>query len=126
MIQQDGSTHAWVEEKVGDLIITMDDATSEIYSGFFVDEEGTASSFRGVSDTLKKHGLFSSFYSDRGSHYGPTPVAGGKVDKANLTPFGRALNPLGIQRIAAYSPQARGRRERMFKTLQARLPHCTG
>ncbi|MCZ6803361.1 MAG: helix-turn-helix domain-containing protein [Proteobacteria bacterium] len=119
MVPQDGSTHAWVEAKVGD---TMDDATSEIYSGFFVDEEGTASSFRGVSDTLKKHGLFSSFYSDRGSHYGPTPVAGGKVDKANLTPFGRALNHLGMQRIAAYSPQARGRNERMFKTLQARLP----
>jgi len=100
----------------------MDDASSEIYSGFFVDEEGTASSFRGVSDPIKKHGLFSSFYSDRGSHYGHTPVAGGKVDKANLTPFGRALNHLGILMIAAYSPQARGRSERMFKTLQARLP----
>ncbi len=122
MVHQDGSTHAWVEEKVWDLIITMDDATSEIYSGFFVDEEGTASSFRGVSDTLKKHGLFSSFYSDRGSHYWHTPVAGGKVDKANLTQFGRALNHLGIQMIAAYSPQARGRSERMFKTLQERLP----
>jgi transposase len=122
MIHQDGSTHAWVEEKVWDLIITMDDATSEIYSGFFVDEEGTASSFRGVSDTLRKHGLFSSFYSDRGSHYWHTPVAGGKVDKANLTQFGRALNHLGIQMIAAYSPQARGRSERMFKTLQERLP----
>ena len=122
MIHQDGSTHAWVEDTVWDLIITMDDATSEIYSGFFVDEEGTASSFRGVSDTLRKHGLFSSFYSDRGSHYWHTPVAGGKVDKANLTQFGRALNHLGIQMIAAYSPQARGRSERMFKTLQERLP----
>ena len=70
----------------------MDDATSEIYAGFFVDAEGTASSFRGVSDTLKKHGLFSSFYPGRGSHYWHTPVAGGKVDKANLTPFGRVLN----------------------------------
>jgi len=133
MIHQDGSTHAWVEEKVWDLIITLDDATSEIYSGFFVDEEGTASSFRGVSDTLKEYGLFSSFYSDRGSHYWHTPVAGGKVDnvpcfinhsryKANLTQFGRALHQLGIQMIAAYSPQARGRSERMFKTLQERLP----
>ena len=122
MIHQDGSTHAWVEGKIWDLIITLGDATSEIYSGFFVDEEGTASRFRGVSDTLKKHGLFSSFYSDRGSHYWHTPVAGGKVDKANLTQFGRALHQLGIQMIAAYSPQARGRSERMFKTLQARLP----
>jgi len=122
MSHQDGSTHAWVTGPVWDLIITMDDATSEIYSGFFVDEEGTASSFRGVSDTLKKHGLFSSFYSDRGSHYWQSPVAGGKVDKANLTQFGRALHQLGIQMIAAYSPQARGRSERMFKTLQERLP----
>jgi transposase len=122
MIHQDGSTHAWVTGHVWDLIITMDDATSEIYSGFFVDEEGTASSFRGVSDTLKKYGLFSSFYSDRGSHYWHTPVAGGKVDKVNLTQFGRALHQLGIQMIAAYSPQARGRSERMFKTLQERLP----
>lgn len=122
MLHQDGSTHAWVEGKVWDLIITMDDATSEIYSGFFVDEEGTMSRFQGVSESIAKQGLFSSFYSDRGSHYWHTPVAGGKVDKVNLTQFGRALNQLGIQMIAAYSPQARGRSERMFKTLQERLP----
>ena len=122
MIHQDGSTHEWVPGKKWDLIVTMDDASNEIYSAFFVDEEGSLSSFRGVSEVLKKKGLFSSFYSDRGSHYWHTPEAGGKVDKSNPTQFGRALGQLGIQMIAAYSPQARGRSERIFKTWQDRLP----
>lgn len=122
MIHQDGSTHEWVPGKKWDLIVTMDDATNEIYSAFFVDEEGSLSSFRGVSEVLNKKGLFSSFYSDRGSHYWHTPQAGGKVDKRNPTQFGRALGQLGIEMIAAYSPQARGRSERIFKTWQDRLP----
>jgi len=100
----------------------MDDATSEHYSMFFTGEEGTASSFQGVTDTIEKRGLFSSFYSDRGSHYWTTPEAGGKVDKKNLTQFGRALKQLGIEMIAAYSPEARGRSERAFGTHQGRLP----
>lgn len=123
MIHQDASTHAWVAHQVWDLIVTMDDATSEIYSAFFVDEEGTWSSLQGVRDTLEKKGLFSSFYSDRGSHYWHTPEAGGKVDKTNPTQFGRAMQELGIGMIAAYSPEARGRSERMFGTLQGRLPN---
>jgi len=122
MMHQDGSSHAWVPGVNWDLIVTMDDATSEIYSGFFVQEEGTLSSFRGVRESIEKKGLFSSFYSDRGSHYWVTDEAGGKVDKRRLTQFGRAMNQLGIQMIAAYSPQARGRSERMFRTLQGRLP----
>ena len=122
MIHQDGSTHQWVPGVYWDLIVTMDDATSEHYSMFFVEEEGTASSFKGVSEVIEKKGLFSSFYSDRGSHYWNTPKAGGKVDKTNLTQFGRALRQLGIEQIPAYSPQARGRSERMFGTHQGRLP----
>ncbi len=122
MIHQDASTHYWVPTEQWDLVITMDDANSEIYSAFFVDEEGTSSSFRGVRETIENNGIFSSFYSDRGSHYWFTPEAGGKVDKENLTQFGRALQQLGIQMIAAYSPEARGRSERMFKTWQDRLP----
>lgn len=122
LIHQDGSTHQWVPGVYWDLIITMDDATGSVYSGFFVDEEGTLSSFRGVSETITRHGLFSSFYSDRGSHYWHTPEAGGKVDKTRLTQFGRAMQQLGIQMIPSYSPQARGRSERLFKTLQGRLP----
>lgn len=122
MIHQDGSTHEWVAGQKWDLIVTMDDATSEHYSMFFVEEEGTGSSFRGVREVIAAHGLFSSFYSDRGSHYWHTPEAGGKVDKQNLTQFGRAMQQLGIDMIAAYSPEARGRSERAFGTHQGRLP----
>lgn len=122
MLHQDGSAHEWMPNKKWDLIVTMDDATSEHYSMFFVDEEGVNSSFRGVHETIGKRGLFSSFYSDRGSHYWITPTAGGKVDKVNLTQFGRAMKQLGVEMIAAYSPEARGRSERAFGTHQGRLP----
>ncbi|MDQ6965525.1 MAG: ISNCY family transposase, partial [Mariprofundaceae bacterium] len=122
MLHQDGSTHAWVPDVKWDLIITLDDATSTHYSMFFVDEEGTASSFRGMRDVIEAHGLPSSFYSDRGSHYWHTPQAGCKVDKNNLTQFGRGMRHLGIEMIAAYSPEARGRCERMFSTHQERIP----
>jgi Winged helix-turn helix len=123
MIHQDASTHKWVPHAVWDLVVTMDDATGEHTSMFFCHQEGTASSFHGIGQTIARYGLFASLYSDRGSHYFNTPVAGGKVDKANLTEVGRALKQLGIEHIAAYSPQARGRSERAFQTHQGRLPH---
>ena len=124
MLHEDASTHAWLPGVLGkqDLVVTMEDATSELYSAFLVDEEGTASSLRGVREVVAKHGLFCSLYTDRGSHYFETPEAGGRVSKTVLTQFGRALNQLGIEHIAAYSPQARGRSERAFATLQNRLP----
>lgn len=85
-----------------------------------MDDERTLSSFRGVLDVLKKKSLFSSFYSDRGSHYWHTPEAGGKVGKTKPTQFGRTMGQMGIQMIAAYSTEARGRSERLFKTWQTR------
>jgi len=121
MLHQDGSTHLWVPGKYWDLIVTMDDATNEHYSMFFCDEEGTQSSFQGVRDVIEGRGLFCSLYTDRGSHYWITPEAGGKVDKVNLTQFGRAMGKLGIEMIPAYSPEARGRSERVFSTHQDRL-----
>lgn len=121
LLHQDGSTHAWVSGVQWDLIVTMDDATNEHYSMFFVEEEGTASSFRGVREVIEARGLFSSLYTDRGSHYWITPEAGGPVDKLQLTQFGRAMRQLGIEMIPAYSPEARGRSERMFRTHQDRL-----
>lgn len=121
MIHQDASTHRWYGEGYADLIVTLDDATSEITSAFFCKQEGTNSSLRGIHETIAKHGLFCSFYTDRGSHYFYTPQANGKVDKSQLTEVGRALKNLGIIHIAAYSPEARGRSERMFGTLQGRL-----
>ena len=122
MLHQDGSSHEWVAGRWWDLIATMDDATSEIYSAFFVDQEGTMSSFRGLAEVIARHGLFCTLYTDRGAHYWHTPDAGGKVDKDNPTQVGRALNQLGIELIPAYSPEARGRSERAFGTLQDRLP----
>lgn len=122
MIHQDASTHQWIEGVYWDLVVTMDDATNEIYSAIFVDEEGTWSSFQGVKEVIENKGLFCNFYTDRGSHYWLTDKAGGKVNKMLLTQFGRAMKQLGIDMIAAYSPEARGRSERMFGTLQKRLP----
>ena len=123
MLHQDGSRHAWLEGQPAlDLIVTMDDATSEIYSAFLVDEEGTASTFRALLEVFTGHGLPLSLYTDRGSHYFHTPEAGGKVDREQPTQVGRALGQLSIEHIAAYSPQARGRSERLFGTLQDRVP----
>jgi transposase len=129
MLHQDGSTHEWVEAKYWDLIVTLDDADNEIYSAFFVEEEGTWSSFQGIKDVILTHGLCCSLYVDRGSHYFYTPNQGGKVDTRHATQFARAMNQLGIELIPAYSPEARGRSERMFGTLQGRLPKelkCAG
>jgi transposase len=124
MLHQDASSHDWLPggERRYDLVVTLDDATSAIYSAFLVDEEGTASSLRGLREVIERHGLFCAFYTDRGSHYFHTPKAGETVSKTQLTQVGRALKQLGIEHIAAYSPQARGRSERAFRTLQDRLP----
>ncbi len=123
MLHQDGSQAQWLEGQPKlDLIVTMDDATSTIYSAFLVEEEGTASSFRAFLEVFTAQGLPCSLYTDRGSHYFYTPQADGPVDKSRLTQVGRALAHLGIEHIPAYSPEARGRSERMFGTLQDRLP----
>jgi transposase len=123
MLHQDGSRFAWLDGAPPlDLIVTMDDATNEIYSAFLVEEEGTASTLRALLEVFTAQGLPSSLYTDRGSHYFLTPKAGEAVDKEQLTQVGRALARLGIEPIPAYSPEARGRSERMFGTLQGRLP----
>ncbi len=124
LLHQDGSTHRWLPGRTEefDLIVTLDDATGDIYSAFLVEEEGTMSSFQGLGEVFAAHGLPCSLYSDRASHYFHTPKAGGKVDKTKLTQVGRALAQLGIEHIPAYSPEARGRSERAFRTLQDRLP----
>jgi hypothetical protein len=122
LLFQDGSTHHWIaglERKV-DLIVTLDDATGEIYSAFLVEQEGTMSSFLGLAETIGRHGLFGALYTDRAAHYFIT--RNGKVDKTQPTQVGRALSQLGITHIPSYSPQARGRMERVFGTLQNRLP----
>jgi transposase len=123
LLHQDASRHAWLDGVPPlDLVVTLDDATSEVYSAFLVEEEGTASSFRGLAEVVAAKGLFCALYTDRGSHYFHTPTAGGKVSRTQPTQVGRALAQLGIEHIAAYSPEARGRSERVFRTLQDRLP----
>ncbi len=124
LLFQDGSTHRWIAALARDLdlIVTLDDATGQICSAFLVEEEGTMSSFCGLAETIERYGLFGAFYTDRGSHYFVTPKDSSKVDKTQFTQVGRALSQLGITHIPSYSPQARGRMERAFGTLQKRLP----
>lgn len=122
MLHQDGSRHHWVADAVWDLIVTMDDATSEIYSAFFVEEEGTMSTFQALSEVIGRRGLFGSLYADRGSHYWTTKTADQGIDEESPTQVKRALDQLGITLIPASAPEARGRSERMFGTLQGRLP----
>jgi hypothetical protein len=123
MLHIDGSKHQWFgDERWYDLIVILDDATSEIYYAQLVEEESTRTVMAGLKEVIEIKGLFCSLYSDRGSHFFVTPKAGEKVDKQRLTQVGRALRELGVQMIPAYSPQARGRSERSFGTWQGRLP----
>ena len=123
LLHIDGSKHRWFQDdRYYDLIVILDDASSEIYYAQLVDEESTRTVMQGVLEVIEHQGLFCSLYSDRGSHFFYTPKAGEAVDKNRPTQLGRALKELGIQMIAAYSPQARGRSERSFGTWQGRLP----
>ena len=124
LLFQDGSTHRWIAAlgRDLDLIVTLDDATGAICSALLVEQEGTMSSFLGLAETIGRHGLFGALYTDRGGHYFITPKDARKVDKTQLTQVGRALAQLGITHIPSYSPQGRGRMERVFGTLQKRLP----
>lgn len=123
MMHIDGSEHAWIHGVQGrqDLIVIMDDATNKVYYAKLVDEENTRECMLGLRYVVKTKGLFCSVYSDRASHFFHTPEARGKVDLSNLTQIGRAMYELGIEMIPAYSPEARGRSERLFKTWQDRL-----
>jgi transposase len=123
LLHIDGSKHHWFgDERWYDLIVILDDATSEIYYAQLVEEESTRTVMAGLRAVIERKGLFCSLYSDRGSHFFVTLKAGQKVDKQRLTQVGRAMRELAVQMIAAYSPQARGRGERNFGTWQGRLP----
>ncbi len=123
LLHIDGSHHRWFQdERWYDLIVILDDATSEIYYAQLVEEESTVTVMAALRAVIERRGLFCALYSDRGSHFWLTPKVGGKVDRHRLTQVGRALAELGIQMIPAYSPQARGRSERNFGTWQGRLP----
>lgn len=123
LLHIDGSKHRWFQDdRYYDLIVILDDATSEIYYAQLVEEESTRTVMAGLREVIERKGLFCALYSDRGSHFFVTPKAGERVDKSRLTQVGRALRELGVQMIPAYSPQARGRMERSYSTWQGRLP----
>jgi transposase len=123
LLHIDGSKHRWLnDDRWYDLIVILDDATSEIYYAQLVEEESTRTVMAGLWEVILQQGLFCALYSDRGSHFFVTPKAGERVDKHRLTQVGRAMKELGVQMIPAYSPQARGRGERNFGTWQGRLP----
>jgi transposase len=123
LLHIDGSKHRWLnDDRWYDLIVILDDATSEIYYAQLVEEESTRTVMAGLREVIENKGLFCALYSDRGSHFFVTMKEGERVDKDRLTQVGRALKELGVKTIAAYSPQARGRSERSFGTWQGRLP----
>ena len=123
LLHIDGSRHQWFQdERWYDLIVILDDATSEIYYAQLVEEESTATVMAGLKEVIERKVVFCALYSDRGSHFWLTPKVGGRVDYHRRTQVGRALHELGVQMIPAYSPQARGRSERNFSTWQGRLP----
>jgi len=123
LLHLDGSSHAWFQDhRRYDLLVILDDATSEIYYAQLVEEESTATVMTALREVIERKGAFCALYSDRASHFFFTRKAGQPVDRTRLTQVGRALQELGIQMIPAYSPQARGRSERNFGTWQGRLP----
>ena len=123
LLHLDGSHHQWFQdERWYDLLVMLDDATSEIYYAQLVEEEATATVMAALREVIERKGLFCALYSDRGSHFWITPKGSRKVDPHRLTQVGRALHDLGVRMIPAYSPQARGRSERSFSTWQGRLP----
>ena len=123
LLHIDASQHQWFcDQRWYDLVVIMDDATSEVYYAQLVEEESTRTVMAGLRTVIEEQGLFCTLYSDRASHFFLTPKAGEAVNHDRLTQVGRALKELGIQMIPAYSPQARGRSERGFSTWQGRLP----
>jgi transposase len=123
LLHLDGSSHAWFQDdRRYDLLVILDDATSEVYYAQLVEEESTATVMTALREVIERKGAFCALYSDRASHFFHTAKAGQPVDRNRPTQVGRALGELGIQMIPAYSPQARGRSERNFGTWQGRLP----
>jgi transposase len=123
LLHIDASKHRWLGgEQRHDLLVILDDATSEIYYAQLVEEESTPTALAALREVVEQRGIFCALYTDRGSHFWLTPKEGEIVDRQRLTQVGRAMRDLGIEMIPAYSPQARGRSERNFGTWQGRLP----
>ena len=124
MLQMDGSTHVWLRlrpELRLTLIQIVDDATSKLLYAQLEEGETTMGVLRALHTVVDEEGIPGSLYTDRASWAFETPIAGGGVDKTHLTSVGQVLKRLGVEHIPSYSPQGRGRSERMNRTLQDRL-----
>lgn len=124
LLHLDASTHAWLgkDRPEADLDVMLDDADGRILFARFFDQEGTASTFAALEHVLRRHGRFAELYTDRGSHFCRTSRAGQGPDEVQEGQVTRALRTVGIRQILARSPEARGRSERAFGTIQGRLP----
>jgi hypothetical protein len=122
LLHLDASTHRWIKDlPMADLVVVLDDADGRILYARFVPEEGTASTLQALEHVLRHHGRFCALYTDRASHFCHTPVAGESTTN-HQGQVSRVLRSLGIEQILARSPEARGRSERAFGTIQGRLP----
>ncbi|MCF8063078.1 MAG: ISNCY family transposase [Deltaproteobacteria bacterium] len=124
LVHIDGSFHPWltlVPDEKQTLIALEDDATNHLYYAQLWPEETTEAALSALWDVVEQYGLFMALYSDRAGWAFHTPSAGGKVDRKKLTQVGKALEKAGIEHIPSYSPEARGRVERLNRTLQDRL-----
>jgi transposase len=124
LLHIDGSNHPWLAlapEERSTLVAIQDDATRQLLFARLFPVESTEAVMQGLREVVETHGIPMALYSDRASWAFHTPKAGGKVDKSRPTQVGRALKQLGVEHIPAYTPQARGRQERLNRTLQDRL-----
>jgi transposase len=124
LLHLDGSRHAWLALRPSEqqtLIAVLDDATKRLLYAQLWPGETTHAVMTALRDVFQTYGLPIALYTDRAGWAFYTPAAGGKVDRSRPTQLGRALIRLGIEHIPGYSPQARGRGERLNRTLQGRL-----
>jgi transposase len=124
LLHLDGSPHAWLAQcpdQRQTLMAVLDDATKRLLYAQLWPVETTSAVMAALAEVFRRFGLPIALYTDRAGWAFHTPKAGGPVDRTRLTHVGRALAHLGIEHIGAYSPQARGRGERLNRTLQDRL-----
>jgi transposase len=122
LVHLDASTHEWITGlPMQDLVVALDDADGRMLYARFFPQEGTASTFAALEAVVRNYGRFCELYTDRGSHFCQSGPAGEVADEQHGQ-VSQALRALGIHQILARSPQARGRSERAFGTLQGRLP----
>jgi hypothetical protein len=123
MLHLDASTHEWIAGlPMQDLVVMLDDADGRILYARFVEQEGTRSTLEAIAHVLRRHGRFCELYTDRGSHFCRTEKAGQGPAQEQAGQVARVLRTLGVRQILARSPEARGRSERCFGTIQGRLP----